>query len=143
MRWLESCRPEVFAYLGSGTTTGAWNSLLAAPETSDFALLRTYSPYGKRLNRYRDAVQDRWVEITSHVLKRDLRAGRVHIVANGDGAPLTGYLLDGDGSVILRGVVMRTKMIQISFTARKYPCNEPMTPLILYRSGYFRCLGGP
>ncbi|KAF2624942.1 hypothetical protein BU25DRAFT_441701 [Macroventuria anomochaeta] len=76
MRWLEIRRPEVFAYLGSGTATGAWNSLLAAPETSDFALLRGYSPYGKRLNRYRDAVQDQWIEITSHVLTSDLRAGR-------------------------------------------------------------------
>ncbi|OAL47866.1 hypothetical protein IQ07DRAFT_106044 [Pyrenochaeta sp. DS3sAY3a] len=119
MRWLEIRRPKVFAYLGSGTAVGAWNSLLDAPETSDFALLRDYSPYSKRLNRYRDAVQNQWVEITSHVLTSDLRAGRVHIVAHGDGAPLTGYLLDGDGSVVLRGVVMRTKMIQISFTAHQ------------------------
>lgn len=143
MRWLEIRRPKVFAYLGLGTAVGTWNSLLDAPETSDFALLRDYSPYGKRLNRYRDSVQNQWVEITSHVLTSDLRAGRVHIVAHGDGAPLTGYLLDGDGSVVLREMVMRTKMIQISFTARRYPCKELLTLLILYRSGHFRCLGGP
>lgn len=57
MRWLEINRPEVLAYFSSGTAVDDWNSLLAAPETSDFVLLRDYSPYGKRLNRYRDAVQ--------------------------------------------------------------------------------------
>jgi hypothetical protein len=143
MRWSEIRGPEVFAYLGSGTAVGAWNSLSAAPETSDFALLRDFSPYGKRLNRYHDVEQNQWVEITSHALTSNLRAGRVYIVAYGESAPLTGYLLDGESSIVLREVVMRTKMIQISFTARRYSCKELSTLLILYRSGHFRCLGGP
>jgi hypothetical protein len=92
---------------------------MTAPDTSDFVLLQDFSPYEKRLNRYYDAVQEKWLDITSHALTRDLHSGRVHIVGYGENAPLTGFLLDSDGSVVLREIVMRTKKIQVSFTTRE------------------------
>jgi hypothetical protein len=118
MEWTPIQFPQVLAYLGAGTNSGNWTCPQIAPATADFALLQDVSSHRTSFNRYYDVSEAKYVPITGHLLKQGLCAGDVYILRTSSTIPLYGYMLGGDASVILRGVVMRTKKIQLDSPKR-------------------------
>jgi hypothetical protein len=97
--------------MSRGTTCGDYAFPNTTPDTSDFALidpqyLLTLS------NEYRLPGQDTTEIISDHLLTKDLFDGDVLIIASCDQAPIQGFLLEDDASVIIAGMIMRTKRVQ-------------------------------
>ncbi|KAF2010599.1 hypothetical protein BU24DRAFT_427715 [Aaosphaeria arxii CBS 175.79] len=114
--------PKILAYMGSGTTTGDYSFQDETNESSDFMLLDPGTmiqmmsrPDGKvPLNQYNDPKQMHDVLISSHIEANQLSGGAVWILSNSQDSPTQGFLLKGDSSLILRGVVLRTRKIQVA-----------------------------
>ncbi|CAO2647088.1 Nn.00g080100.m01.CDS01 [Neocucurbitaria sp. VM-36] len=115
--WVDLPSPRVLAYLQQGTTTGDLTFPEMAPEMSDFVLLEPSRDYYRIANAYTVGNND-MTTISGHLPAQGLHAGLVNIIASCDSTALQGYLLEGNSSIILRGVIMRTKKIQVAFTAR-------------------------
>lgn len=113
------CPPKIMAYLGLGTTAGDWTFRESVPQTSDFALLDVDDvPHNLLPGYYREPGRES-EQLKGHLVLEDHVEGIVHILAHSVKPLETGFLLPGSSSVILRGKIMRTRMIQITFAARK------------------------
>lgn len=111
--WIECEPPKVIAYVGRGTIIEDYSFPTPAPDTSDFALIQL-APIPILGNAFYDPFTQALADVLEFLPKSDLRPGEVWIISDYR-SPLLGYLLEGDASMILRGTVMRTKKIQISF----------------------------
>jgi hypothetical protein len=116
--WTDSQLPKIIAYMSRGSTKGDYSFPDQAPSTSDFALVDLGSVV-QLSNEYRNPDLHTIVTITDHVPTFDLLRGDVWIITSCNNAPVKGYLLEADASVILRGTVMRTKKIQVAFAGSK------------------------
>jgi hypothetical protein len=110
--WTDSQRPMILAYLDRRTTSDDYSFPVSEPTTADFALVDPQS-FMQLSNQYRDPKHNTIETISDHILTNNLVGGEVWIITSGRDAPLKGYMLEGDASIILRGAVMRTKKIQI------------------------------
>jgi hypothetical protein len=112
--WIDFQLPKTIAYMSRGSTKGDYSFPDPAPSTSDFALVDLGSVV-QLSNEYSNPELNTIVTISDHVPTFELLSGDVWIITSCEDAPVKGYLLEADASVILRGTVMRTKKIQVAF----------------------------
>ncbi|KAH9866167.1 hypothetical protein J1614_008732 [Plenodomus biglobosus] len=98
-KWREFPFPSTVAYLGSGTIMGDWKHPVAAPATSDFALLECPRYFDQNFA----IIDGRAIRLTGHLSRRELSAGKVHITVDMYGGAIEGDLLDGDSCIVLKG----------------------------------------
>ncbi|OCK81911.1 hypothetical protein K432DRAFT_424542, partial [Lepidopterella palustris CBS 459.81] len=111
--WTDSQLPEILAYMNRGTIKGDYIFPDPAPSSSDFALVDPRSVV-QLSNEYYNPDYDTFATISDHIPTRELLSGDVWIIISCGNAPVKGYMLEGNASVILRGTVMRTKKIQVA-----------------------------
>lgn len=111
--WMDAQLPEIIAYMDQGTTNGDYSFPIRAPRTSDFALVDpgSITPLS---NEYHNPEHNTIETISDHIPTSELLCGDVWIITSCGNAPLKGYMLEGDASVILRGTIMHTKKIQVA-----------------------------
>lgn len=109
LEWNEQPFPKAVAYLRHGTRAGDWSFPESSPETSDFALFEA-DVFKENLNTYcEDSLLP--MQISKYLPANQLRAGPVQVVSKGDGNSEQARLLGGDFSIIVNGVLIRTKKI--------------------------------
>jgi hypothetical protein len=118
--WTVAGLPKVLAYMKRGTTNGDYSFPITTPSTSDFALVDVGSRV-KLSNKYRDPKRNTIETISDHVPTSEILPGDVWIITSCGDVPVRGYMLEGDASIILRGTVMRTKKIEVTFASGKLP----------------------
>lgn len=111
--WMDAQPPKIIAYMDQGTTNGDYSFPIRAPRTSDFALIDPGS-ITTLSNEYYNPEHNTIVTISDHVSTGELLCGDVWIITSCGNAPLKGYMLEGDASMILRGTIMHTKKIQVA-----------------------------
>ncbi|QKX58893.1 uncharacterized protein TRUGW13939_06021 [Talaromyces rugulosus] len=119
-KWLFLGAPKTLAY--------------RAPASSDFALV-DMEYMGNLTNMYYDPTTSSVHEISGHVSVDQVPRGEVLIISSSNDHPLRGYLLDDTASVILRGVVMRTRKIQLTMDHGQKPAHLSPPHLSDYHIG--------
>lgn len=114
----DSKLPKIVAYMNRCTINGDYSFPNQAPSTSDFALLDVGSIM-QLSNKYCDPDRNSIWAISDHIPTCKLFGGDVWIITSCGDAPVKGYMLHGDASIILRGTVMRTKKIQVELASGK------------------------
>ncbi|KAH7070517.1 hypothetical protein BKA63DRAFT_78513 [Paraphoma chrysanthemicola] len=114
--WTNSQLPKILAYMNRGTIDGDHSFPIPAPSTSDFALVDSGSIIHLS-NEYCNPDHNTIETISDHIPTRELLSGDVWVITSCGNAPVKGFLLEGDASVILRGTIMRTKKIQVPLTS--------------------------
>jgi hypothetical protein len=111
--WSPILLPNVISYKGRGTVSGDYALPMQSPSVSDFALVDLDDKLvGALTNTYRDPSTSIIEEISGSLCNNQLSAGEVLVITSSN--TIQGFLLDGIGSIILRGTTMRTRKIQIS-----------------------------
>ncbi|KAF2736403.1 hypothetical protein EJ04DRAFT_551299 [Polyplosphaeria fusca] len=103
--WTGLPPPSILAYLGKATTDGNYGLPRPTLTTSDFALLDIE-------NICPETAIDTKV-VSDSIGNDDLFSGDVVVIASNTFAPIKGYLLKDNASIILRGEIVRTRKIQI------------------------------
>jgi hypothetical protein len=133
VRWRDLPNPRILAYLGLGTKKGDWNFPERVPGTSDFALvdLDDIQDFPDMvLNEYCQTPGAPRERVVDHIPDAELFEGEIHILDQSTTPLREGYLLPGSTSVILRGKIMKTRMIQIESVAGQYRFQSKKRPIL-------------
>jgi hypothetical protein len=111
--WIQVPLPKILSYMSHGTTCADYSFPSTTPETSDFALIDPQDLQIPTLsNDYKAPGRDTTEVVSDHLPTKDLVDGGVLIITSCDQAPIKGYLLGEDASVIIAGTTMHTKRVQ-------------------------------
>lgn len=110
LQWKRQQFPRTLAYLNCGTSAGDWSFPENCSGASDFALidLNSYSGISNNFISSKGPTP-----VSGHLLLTELVDGEVNIINARGQMAIPGQLLPGEFSVILKGVIMRTKKIRI------------------------------
>ncbi|CAN9471992.1 unnamed protein product [Alternaria alternata] len=113
--WVPSPFPNTFAYLGDAYVRGTKVDKPVV-DAADFALVEPQS-FPKLGNRYQVEGWSDFETVSGHTPTAGLSSGDVTICTNDYRVPMKGYMVEGDAPVIVGGVMMLTRMIEVTMPA--------------------------
>ncbi|CAN9254777.1 unnamed protein product [Alternaria alternata] len=113
--WVPSPFPNTFAYLGDAYVRGTKVDKPVV-DAADFALVEPQS-FPKLGNRYQVEGWSDFETVSGHTPTAELSSGDVTICTNDYRVPMKGYMVEGDAPIIVGGVMMLTRMIEVTMPA--------------------------
>ncbi|CAN9263074.1 hypothetical protein AA0118_g12339 [Alternaria tenuissima] len=113
--WVPSPFPNTFAYLGDAYVRGTKVDKPVV-DAADFALVEPQS-FPKLGNRYQVEGWSDFETVSGHTPTAELSSGDVTICTNDYRVPMKGYMVEGDVPIIVGGIMMLTRMIEVTMPA--------------------------
>lgn len=111
--WEPSPFPNAFAYLGDAYIQGVKVDKPIV-DAADFALVEPKSLRKLGYNTYQIEGWSHFEAVSGYIPTSELKSGDVTICTNDYRLPMKGTMVEGDAPIIVGGVVMITKMIEVT-----------------------------
>ncbi|RYO61377.1 hypothetical protein AA0116_g5244 [Alternaria tenuissima] len=113
LEWKPSPFPNTFAYLGDAYVRGVRVDRPLV-DAADFALVEPQSFPNLGFNTYQLLDRSHFESVSDYTPTSELKSGDVTICTNDDTLPMKGIMVKGDAPIIVGGVVMLTRMIEVT-----------------------------
>jgi hypothetical protein len=113
LEWKPSPFPNTFAYLGDAYVRGVRVDRPLV-DAADFALVEPQSFPNLGFNTYQLLDRSHFESVSDYTPTSELKSGDVTICTNDDALPMKGIMVKGDAPIIVGGVVMLTRMIEVT-----------------------------
>ncbi|CAN9327861.1 unnamed protein product [Alternaria alternata] len=113
LEWKPSPFPSTFAYLGDAYVRGVKVDRPLV-DAADFALVEPQSFPNLGFNTYQLKDRSHFESVSDYTPTSELKSGDVTICTNDDTLPMKGIMVKGDAPIIVGGVAMLTRMIEVT-----------------------------
>ncbi|CAI9630833.1 unnamed protein product [Alternaria burnsii] len=113
LEWKPSQFPSTFAYLGDAYIRGVKVDRPLV-DAADFALVEPQSFPNLGFNTYQLKDRSHFESVSDYTPTSELKSGDVTICTNDDTLPMKGIMVKGDAPIVVGGVVMLTRMIEVT-----------------------------